>query len=54
MKLVDLEWQINKILRETTLSLDERLVVQEKINGAIEKFGETLITMLTVKLERKI
>ena len=50
MRLTDLQWQINRILLESSLSKDEQAKVQLAINAEIARFGSSLIQVLEIRL----
>ena len=53
MTLIDLQWEVNKILMNTKLSREERQEVQNRINALITRFGNELITQLGVAFNAK-
>jgi hypothetical protein len=48
MKLTDLQWQIGYLLRNSSLSDDERVRIEREIVELINKFGTELVTNLGV------
>ena len=50
MKLSDLEWQVNYLLRNSSLPADERIRLQKEIKALIQKFGDGLIIEIEAAL----
>jgi len=53
MTLTDLQWEVHKILTTTSLTRDEKLAIQSRINEVIAKFGTELINQLGIAFNAK-
>lgn len=53
MKLTDLQWQIDRLLVNSSLDKDERIRLQREINDLIANFGKSLISDLGVIFDEK-
>lgn len=52
MRLTDLQWRIYQVLLESNLPASELKKTQDRINAEIEKFGDSLVQILNLRLRK--